>query len=143
MAGMSGGASAGRNETDTELASLLADLEAAMDGEPPRGLNFAELAQDTQLQRLAVQLWKEVQMRSAVSKQKFEEALRREDLTPADLWAPGMTEKLTVSSTGAEIERYKTKLKFRADVLTALLEETMADLTKAESWAASDAAPGA
>ncbi|NWG70393.1 MAG: hypothetical protein HXY23_02130 [Parvularculaceae bacterium] len=121
-----------------EMRQLLADLEASMDGEP-RGLNFAELAQDRRLQRLAVQLWKEVQTRSAISKQKFEQLLRREDLTPADLWAPGITESLNVASTGAEIARFKAKLRFRADVLTVLLEETMADLERAESWTASDA----
>lgn len=120
------------------MRQLLADLEASMDGEP-RGLNFAELAQDRRLQRLAIQLWKEIHTRSSISRQKFEQLLRREDLTPADLWAPGITESLNVASTGAEIARFKAKLRFRADVLTVLLEETMADLEKAESWTASDA----
>ena len=131
----------GSTEEEAELRRLLADLESTMD-EAPRGLNFSELAQDSQLQRLALQLWKEIQTRSAVSKQKFEAALQRENLTPADLWAPGMTEGLNVASTTAEIERFKTKLKFRADVLTVLLEETMADLEKAEGWIASDAPQG-
>ncbi|MEQ1930962.1 MAG: hypothetical protein ABL957_10605 [Parvularculaceae bacterium] len=124
---------------DAELRQLLAELEATLDAEP-QGLNFAELAEDARLQSLAIQLWKDVQTRSAISKQNFEEALKKEDLTPADLWAPGMTERLEVSSTRAEIDRFKTKLKFRSDVLQVLLEETMADLEKAENWIASDEA---
>jgi hypothetical protein len=121
-----------------ELRRVLADFETAIDGEP-RGLNFSELARDAQLQRLAADLWKDVQNRSEMSRQKFEEALKREKLTLADLIAPGLSEGLNVASTSSEIARFKTKLRFRAEVLTVLLEETMADLDKAEAWIPSDA----
>lgn len=121
-----------------ELLELLADLESTA-GEEAGALSFPAVAQDRQLQNLAIQLWKDVQTRNSVSRQKFEEALLREDLTLADLWAPGITEGLTVASTIAEIERYKSKLRFRADVLKVLLEESLGDLAKAERWIASDA----
>lgn len=123
----------------TEMNQLIEEIDAAFDGEPG-GLDFARLAQDRTLQRLAIQLWRDMQSRASISKQKFEELLRREDLTPADLWAPGLTEGLTVDSTVAEIDKYKAKLRIRAEILTALLAETNADLGKAERWVGSDKA---
>lgn len=123
----------------TAMNQLIEEIDAAFDGEPT-GLDFARLAQDQTLQRLAIQLWRDMQARAGVSRQKFDELLQREDLTPADLWSPGLTEGLTVDSTVAEIDRYKTKLRIRAELLTVLLAETNADLGKAERWVGSDKA---
>jgi len=102
--------------------------------ERARTLDFRRLRHDAQLQRLALQLWREYLERTSVSREKLDELLDREDLKPADLWAPGLTEALTVACTAEELRRYRKKLEFRAQILSSVLEETLSELERSAKW---------
>jgi hypothetical protein len=117
-----------------EDIEFLLPAEWAMLDERARSLDFRRLRHDAQLQRLALQSWREYLERSTVSREKLEEALDRDDLKPGDLWGPGLTETLSVASTPEDVRRYRKKLEFRAQVLSSVLEETLAELERSAKW---------
>lgn len=100
--------------------------------------DFRRFRHDAQLQQLALDLWRDYLERSGLGKEKLGEILDREDLKPADLWAPGLSETITVGSTEDEVRRYRKKLEFRAEVLSGLLRETLGELERSARWRPSD-----
>ena len=91
------------------------------------GVVFRELKFDREMRQLAWQLWQDYQ-RSVKVRPK---SLADSGLTPADLLQPGVTETLETCSTEEELRRYRLKLTLRADILEALLEETLSELDRA------------
>lgn len=115
-----------------ELEDFLGpELGGAFDahGEPV-SLNARDLVVDRELRQLAWRLWQEQQRRHGKAPRR---RLADADLEPSDLWQPGVTETLQTCSTEDELKRYRLKLRFRADLLEALLEETLADLERANA----------
>ncbi len=92
------------------------------------GLRLADLVADPDLKAMGLTLWRQMTARKPVA-QRIEEA----GLTVTDLFAPGMTEFVTTSSTAEELARYRQKLAFRADLLEKLLEETLAELENVDA----------
>ena len=124
------------NPEDDELAGVFALLDSLdVAGEDvARGLDYKRLAQEEKLKDLAGSLWHEYQSRISISKEAFEAALDRDDLTLGDLFAPGVTEFVETASTQDELDHYKKKLQFRMELLELFLTETMEELSKAERW---------
>ena len=108
---------------------LAAELGHTVDhwGEPS-GLERAMAGDDPEFRDLAVSLWRQAQMGRSLNAQLKE--MEREGLTAADLWAPGVTETMPTASNTDEVRRYKKKLLFRANLLEALLMETVSELKR-------------
>ncbi|ADM09551.1 hypothetical protein PB2503_07469 [Parvularcula bermudensis HTCC2503] len=132
---------------DLDEAWEMAELRGLIDGldssdEPvQRGLDFKRVVQDEQLRNLGVHLWREYQAKISVSREKFDQALEAENLTLADLWAPGVTEDIDVGSSSEDVDAFKKKLMFRIQILEVLLNISRADLERAERWQPRDAVP--
>lgn len=122
----------GRGGLDDAGAGAPADW--SMLRERVSGLEFRRLRDDAELQRLLVQLCREYLERSSVSREKLEQTLEREDLKPADLWAPGLSETMTVGSTEEELTGYRKKLEFRVQLLLAILEASLDELERSAKW---------
>ena len=97
------------------------------DGEPI-GSGSALGRADAELQEYTLQLWRQTQTGRGVPGRVRE--MEREGFTIDDIWAAGVTEVLSTSSTPDEIRRYKQKLLFRANLLEAILSETVAELRR-------------
>ncbi|MEM6914428.1 MAG: hypothetical protein AAF511_10680 [Pseudomonadota bacterium] len=123
-----------------ELRMLIEDLDAS-GLTISRGLDFKRLVHDQQLRNLGVTLWREYQARISVSRERFEAVLEKEDVTFADLWAPGVTEQVDTGSSEDELSAYRRKLELRIELLELLLRESRDDLARSMRWAAKDAAP--
>ena len=61
------------------------------------------------------------------------QAMERAGLTIDDLWTTGVTDRLSTSSTPDEVRRYRQNLLFRANLLEAILSETVAELRRLET----------
>jgi len=85
---------------------------------------------DPDFREFMIALWRQVQQGRAMQAQLRE--MEREGLSPADLWAPGMTEFIPTSTSSDDFRRYQKKLLFRANILEALLTETVAELKRME-----------
>ena len=88
------------------------------------GAKMREFLLDPDLRALGMRCWQQMKGRAPADAKNPGEA--GPDI--GDLFAPGMTEFVTSSSTAEELERYRTKLAFRADLLEALLKETLSEL---------------
>ena len=110
---------------------LAAELGHSVDhwGEPS-GLERAMSGDDPDFREFMIALWRQVQQGRAMQAQLRE--MEREGLSPADLWAPGMTEFIPTSTSSDDFRRYQKKLLFRANILEALLTETVAELKRME-----------
>jgi hypothetical protein len=123
MAEMAGAArAAGQSGARTFLVQELGG--ATVDGDEVVGIGFKDLFQDPQLRRMGIRLWKQMHGQDVVD----ETALKEASLTINDIFQPGLSECVTSSSTKEEIDRYRLKLEFRADMLEALLDQTIAEL---------------
>ena len=98
------------------------------------GVSLKDLFLDPHLKAMALRYWQQMQGKKALDEKTLEQA----GLTVSDLFAPGLTESVSSSSSPQELERYRTKLEFRADLLEALLEETIAELEGLERLQPSD-----
>ncbi|MEO1043711.1 MAG: hypothetical protein AAFX52_15630 [Pseudomonadota bacterium] len=123
-----------------ELRALIEDLDAS-GLTISRGLDFKRLVHDQKLRDLGVTLWREYQARVSISRERFEAVLEKEDVTFADLWAPGVTESVETGSSEAELSSYRRKLELRIELLELLLRESRDDLSRSLRWTAKDAAP--
>ena len=99
------------------------------DGEPI-GAGSAKARSDEDLQRYALQLWRQMQSGRVVN--RYVRAIERAGLTTDEVWTAGLGEVRTTSSTADEIRRYRQKVLFRANLLEAILTETVADLNRLE-----------
>jgi hypothetical protein len=97
------------------------------DGEPI-GAGSAMARSDDALQDYTLQLWRQTQTGRGVPGRVRE--MERDGFTIDDIWAAGVTETLSTSSTPDEVRRYKQKLLFRANLLEAILSETVAELRR-------------
>ncbi len=106
---------------------LAAELGQPVDhaGEPI-GAGSALSHSDTALLEYTLRLWRQMQFGNPLKEPI--KAVERAGFTVDDLWAAGVTETLPTSSSAEEVRRYKQKLLFRANLLEALLTETVADL---------------
>lgn len=93
------------------------------DGEPV-GLTLRQLFRDPELRQMGLRLWRQFQDYGVTD----EKSLERAGMTLDELIKPGVSETLSTSSTPEEIRRYRMKLEYRADLLEALLDETLAEL---------------
>ena len=55
-------------------------------------------------------------------------AMERAGVTIDQIWTAGVTDALTTSSSPDDVRRYKQKLLFRANLLEAILTETVGEL---------------
>lgn len=97
------------------------------DGEP-LGVDLRDLRFDREVRQLAWRLWRDYQKSVRVQPQALVDA----GLSPVELWQPGITESLETCSTEDELRRYRQKLRFRADFLEIMLEETLTEMEKAD-----------
>ena len=97
------------------------------DGEPI-GAGSPMARTDSELQEYTLHLWRQTQTGRGVPGRVRE--MEREGFTIDDIWAAGVTETLSTSSTADEVRRYKQKLLFRANLLEAILSETVAELRR-------------
>ena len=112
-------------------AYLAAELGQPVDREgEPIGAGSAMLSSDSSLQEYALQLWRQMQSGGVVN--RYMRAIERAGLTTDEVWTAGVIETRTTSSTPDELRRYKQKLLFRANLLEAILSETVADLHRLE-----------
>ena len=95
------------------------------DGEPI-GAGSTMARSDSELQEYTLQLWRQMQSGRVVH--RYTQAIERAGLTIDEVWAAGITETRTTSSTPDEMLRYRQKMLFRANLLEAMLAETVADL---------------
>lgn len=95
------------------------------DGEPI-GAGSTMARSDSELQEYTLQLWRQMQSGRVVH--RYTQAIERAGLTIDEVWAAGITETRTTSSTPDEMRRYRQKMLFRANLLEAMLAETVADL---------------
>ena len=110
---------------------LAAELGQPVDetGEPI-GAGSARLRSDRDLQAYALQLWRQSQ-RGGESRSHLRQ-IERAGLTADEVWMAGITEMQPTASTPDELRRYRQKLLFRANLLEAILTETVADLHRLE-----------
>lgn len=110
---------------------LAAELGQPVDemGEPI-GAGSTRLRSDQELQAYALQLWRQSQ-RGGESRSHLRQ-IERAGLTIDDVWTAGITDLQPTSSTPDELRRYRQKLLFRANLLEAILSETVADLHRIE-----------
>ena len=83
-----------------------------------------------------MQLWRQMQ-RGSVTK-RYMRSIERAGLTLDEVWTVGLREVWTTSSTADEMRRYRQKMLFRANLLEAILSETVADLRRLEGIAPRD-----
>ena len=95
------------------------------DGEPI-GAGSALLDSDAEMQAYAFQLWR--QMQSGGGAKRYIRAIERAGFTVDEVWTVGITDIRTTSSTPDELRRYQQKLLFRANLLEAILSESVAEL---------------
>jgi hypothetical protein len=91
------------------------------------------------LQAYVLQLWRQTQTGRVVPGHLRE--MESAGFTIDDIWAAGVTEILSTSSTPDEIRRYRQKVLFRANLLEALLWETIAELRHLDSVESAPAEP--
>jgi hypothetical protein len=115
----------------SEQEYLAAELGHAVDHEgEPIGIDIPPSQSDPVYQEFTHALWRQMRASRSLSGQ-FRE-MEREGLTPMELLAPGITEFLPTSTTIEELQRYKKKLLFRANVLEAMLIEAVAELKRVD-----------
>jgi hypothetical protein len=130
----------GREQASSQPEYLAAELGHTIDNEgEPIGLGNPLARNDAELQEFTHQLWRQAQSGRQLRGQ-FKE-MEREGITPDDFWAAGITETLPTTSTTEEVRRYKQKLLFRANVLEAILTETVAELKRIERVKPTDPKP--
>jgi hypothetical protein len=106
---------------------LAAELGQPVDQEgEPIGAGSARLQSDTDLQDYSLRLWRQMQSGGVVN--RYMRAIERAGLTIDEIWTAGITDIRSTSSTPDELRRYQQKLLFRANLLEAILSETVADL---------------
>jgi hypothetical protein len=106
---------------------LAAELGQPVDHEgEPIGAGSALARSDEDLQAYALRLWRQMQSGGAV--RRYMRAIERAGLTIDEVWTVGFTDIQSTSSTPDELRRYQQKLLFRANLLEAILSETVADL---------------
>jgi hypothetical protein len=108
---------------------LAAELGQPVDHEgEPLGAGSFRLQSDTDLQDYSLRLWRQMQSGGVVN--RYMRAIERAGLTIDEIWTAGITDLRSTSSTPDELRRYKQKLLFRANLLEAILSETVADLRR-------------
>jgi hypothetical protein len=106
---------------------LAAELGQPVDHEgEPIGAGSALLESDADLQAYAFRLWR--QMQSGGGVKGYVRAIERAGLTVDEVWMVGISDIRSTSSTPDELRRYQQKLLFRANLLEAILSETVAEL---------------
>lgn len=111
------------------LPYLAAELGQPVDHEgEPIGAGSRMVRSDTALQEYTLQLWRQMQSGRGINKHL--RAVERAGLNIDDVWMAGITETLSTSSTPDEARRYRQKLLFRANLLEAILSETVAKLLR-------------
>ena len=119
---------------------LAAELGHSVDHEgEPIGAGSPLARSDAQLQEYTLQLWQQMQSRRGVD--QHVQSMERAGLTIDDLWTTGVTDRLATSSTPDEVRRYRQNLLFRANLLEAILTETVAELRRLETVEPTPAAP--
>ena len=86
------------------------------------------MADDRELQDYTLHLWR--QMQSGRSINKHLQAVERAGLNLDDVWMVGVKETLKTTSTPEEAQLYRKKLLFRANLLEAILSETVSKLVR-------------
>lgn len=122
-AGPAGYAAVGSDVADRPYLGQEMGVSLDDDGSP-LPVTLKELYLQPALMQLTLRLLEDFGAKRA----EVGENLHKAGLTEADLWKPGITETLSTSSTPDEIDRYRLKLRFRADFLEAALEETLLEL---------------
>jgi hypothetical protein len=108
---------------------LAAELGQPVDHEgEPIGAGSALVQSDAELQAYSLHLWR--QMQSGGAMRGYIRAIERAGLTIDEVWTVGITDIQSTSSTPDELRRYQQKLLFRANLLEAILSETVADLQR-------------
>lgn len=129
----SGNAVQKRSRPKTEAPRYLAaELGQPVDrhGEPIGAVSA--LAQgDRQLQDYAMKLWRQMQHGRVMN--MYTRAVERAGFTMDDVWLVGLGGRPT-SSSPDEMRRYRQKLLFRANLLEAILSETVIDLHRLEGF---------
>lgn len=97
----------------------------------PIGAGAARARSDEDLQKYALQLWRQMQSGRVVN--RYTRAIERAGFTADEVWTAGLAEMRTTSSTADEIRRYRQKVLFRANLLEAIFSETIADLKRLDS----------
>ena len=117
---------------------LAAELGQPLDprGEPI-GASSSRAASDEDLQKYALQLWRQMQSGRVVN--RYTRAIERAGLTVDEVWTAGLADMRTTSSTADEIRRYRQKILFRANLLEAIFAETIADLRRLDGIEPGDA----
>jgi hypothetical protein len=116
-------------EAKQKPAYLAAELGQPVDHEgEPIGAGSALARSDADLQAYSLQLWRQMQSGGVVT--GYMKAIERAGLTIDEIWTAGIIELQPTSSTPDELRRYKQKLLFRANLLEAILSETVADLRR-------------
>ena len=106
---------------------LAAELGQPVDHEgEPIGAGSALVASDEELQAYSLRLWRQMQSGGAVK--AYLRAIERAGLTIDQVWTVGISDVRSTSSTADELRRYQQKLLFRANLLEAILSETVAEL---------------
>lgn len=122
-----------RSRPKTEAPRYLAaELGQPVDrhGEPIGAVSA--LAQgDRQLQDYAMKLWRQMQHGRVMN--MYTRAVERAGFTMDDVWLVGLGGRPT-SSSPDEMRRYRQKLLFRANLLEAILSETVIDLHRLEGF---------
>lgn len=111
---------------------LAAELGQPVDrhGEPIGAVSA--LAQgDRQLQDYAMKLWRQMQHGRVMN--MYTRAVERAGFTMDDVWLVGLGGRPT-STSPDEMRRYRQKLLFRANLLEAILSETVIDLHRLEGF---------
>lgn len=111
---------------------LAAELGQPVDrhGEPIGAVSA--LAQgDRDLQDYAMKLWRQMQHGRVMN--MYTRAVERAGFTMDDVWLVGLGGRPT-SSSPDEMRRYRQKLLFRANLLEAILSETVIDLHRLEGF---------
>ena len=116
-----------RGKTKRAPPYLAAELGQPVDHEgEPVGAGSALARTDADLQAYSLRLWRQMQSGRAVS--GYLRAVERAGLTIDEVWTVGITDVGSTSSSPDELRRYHQKLLFRANLLEAILSETVADL---------------
>ena len=118
-------------------ALLGPQLGTGVGSDAEAGGGLLNLLKDPQLRTMAVELWRNFQLGSAGAKRAHAEG----EGAPADLWDFQAAESVTTSSSAEEIERYRTKLLFRADWLEATLEATLNEVERLSQFRPAAEAP--
>ena len=103
----------------------------------PIGAGSPRAQSDRELQEYALQLWRQMQ-RGSVTK-RYMRSMERAGITLDEVWTVGLREVWTTSSTADEMRRYRQRMLFRANLLEAIMSETIADLHRLEGIEPRDA----